>query len=323
MSVIETAPLEHLFETEGNPIPDGVRTGIVTTPDDIKIRFARWETLLHPSKGTVILLHGRAECIEKYFETVDDLRKRGFGVLSFDWRGQGGSDRMLRDPKKGHVENFEQYLTDFEAMFTDVVLPDCRPPHYILGHSTGALVALLAAPAMTNRIRRMVLAAPLLALNRLPIRQSRLQSILGALTFIGLGRAYLPRDRSVEDQKVFLSNNLTSDTARFERNRRIIETHKQLALNHPTISWTFAACRAMARVNGPGYSNSIAIPTLLVSAGNDPIVSPMAVELFGQKMRSGAFLTISGAKHELLHERDFYREQLLAAFDAFVPGSEF
>lgn len=323
MSVIEAAQIEHLFETQGNPIPNGARSGFVTTPDEIKIRYARWETSVHPSKGTVLILHGRTECIEKYFETIEELRGRGFGVLTFDWRGQGGSDRLLRDRKKGHVENFDQYLTDFDSILTEVALPDCKPPYFVLGHSTGALVALLAAPALTNRIQRMVLAAPLLALNRLPIRQSRLQSILGALTFIGLGRLYLARDRSPENQKSFLSNNLTSDTARFERNRQIVETHEDLAISHPTISWTFAACRAMARVNSAGYSNSIAIPTLLVSAGNDPIVSPTAVEGFGQRMRSGAFLTITGAKHELLHERDFYREQFLAAFDAFVPGSEY
>ena len=78
----------------------------------------------------------------------------------------------------------------------------------------------------------------------------------------------------------------------------------------------------MARVNSPGYSNAIAVPTMLISAGNDSIVSPTAVELFGRQMRSGAFLTISGSKHEILTERDIYREQFLAAFDAFVPGTE-
>ncbi|MEP0940584.1 MAG: alpha/beta hydrolase [Rhizobiaceae bacterium] len=322
MSEEETPSDEYLFSTPGNPIPVGAISGVVVTPDDIKIRHARWEPHIHPSKGTVVILHGRSECIEKYFETVENLRNRGFGVLTFDWRGQGGSDRLLKDRRKGHVENFNQYLTDLETVLTEIALPDCKPPHYIMGHSTGGLVALMAAPALTNRIRRMVLAAPLLALNSLPIRQSRLQSILGALTFFGLGRLYLARDRSPENQRQFLSNKLTSDTARFERNRRIVETHEQLAVSYPTIAWVFAACRAMARVNAPGYSNAIGIPTLMISAGNDPIVSPMAVELFGRKMRSGAFLTISGCKHEILHERDIYREQFLAAFDAFVPGTE-
>src|SRR5260221_10899037 len=39
---------------------------------------------------------GRAEQIEKYFETVRDLRDRGFAVAMIDWRGQGHSSRRLQ-----------------------------------------------------------------------------------------------------------------------------------------------------------------------------------------------------------------------------------
>ena len=53
---------------------------------------------------------------------------------------------------------------------------------------------------------------------------------------------------------------------------------------------------------------SISIPTLLIAAGNDKVVSVRAVEEMGFKMRSGRALVISGAQHELLQERDQYRE---------------
>ena len=33
-------------------------------------------------------------------------------------------------------------------------------------------------------------------------------------------------------------------------------------------------------------------------------------------------MTIDGARHEILQEADRYREQFLAAFDAFVPGTD-
>ena len=36
---------------------------------------------------------------------------------------------------------------------------------------------------------------------------------------------------------------------------------------------------------------------------------------------AGSLLTIDGARHELLQEADLYREQVLAAFDAFIPGT--
>ena len=89
-----------LYETENNPIPDDAKVGGVDTPDGVSIRYAHWQAVKRPSKGTILILTGRTEFIEKYFETVNDFRKRGFGVLVFDWRGQGGSERMLDNPKK-------------------------------------------------------------------------------------------------------------------------------------------------------------------------------------------------------------------------------
>lgn len=308
-----------LFATPENPIPTGARVGIITTPDGVQLRYARWEATLRPSKGTVLLLHGRTEFVEKYFETVEDLRARGFGVLTFDWRGQGGSSRQLWDKRKGHVENFQQYLTDLETVLSEIALPDCRPPLYISAHSTGALIALLAAPALGNRVRRMVLCSPLLALNQLPMRQTLLQKVTGVLTVLGAGRLAVGKHNP---NRRFIGNKLTSDTARFERSRGVLAKAPELATGRPTVAWIFSACRAMATVNLPGYANAISIPTLLVAAGNDAVVSPQRIEVFGRQMRSGAFLTISGARHELWDERDVYRQQLLAAFDAFVPGTE-
>ncbi len=317
----QTTPQQRLFSIKDNPAPPDSVVGQVNTPDGVKLRFARWKTTNSPSKGTIIVLHGRSENIEKYFEIITDLRDRGFDVLTFDWRGQGGSDRQLRDPMKGHVENFDQYLVDLDTILTEVALPDCKPPHFILAHSTGGLVALLGAPALTNRIHRMVLCSPLLGLNKIPLKQSTLQRLLGVLTFFGLGRFYL-RGRNTKPRKKFASNKLTSDRVRFERSRNLVDKHPHIDVGGPTIGWVFAACRAMQKVRSSGYANEISVPTLLIAAGGDSIVSPSVTENFGKRMRAGSFLTINGARHEILQERDEIREQLLAAFDAFVPGAE-
>lgn len=311
-----------LIEVEGNPVPDGARVDFVTTPDDVQLKFALWDAVKRPAKGTVILLHGRAEYIEKYLEVTQELRERGFAVLTFDWRGQGGSDRALSDVSKGHVAHFDQYLIDLDTILSEVALPDCPGPFYIMGHSTGGLIALMAAPALENRIRRMVLLSPLLSLRGLPISQKWVERIGGVLTFLGFGRSVISwGGRSVEGRQ-FIGNNLTSDTQRFSRMTAMLSRMGDNAISSPTVNWIFAACRAMDRVAQPGFAGTITIPTLLIAAGNDPIVSPEAVERFGSKMRSGRFLTIFGSKHEILQERDVYREQLLSAFDAFIPGED-
>src|SRR5512142_2246119 len=123
-----------LVSIPANPVPDPVITGAVKTPDGITLRFARWAP--PPGrKGTVVLLQGRAEFIEKYFETVHDLRARGFAVATFDWRGQGLSQRALSDSRKGHVRNFSQFDLDLETFVKEILLPDCPPPHFVIGHS--------------------------------------------------------------------------------------------------------------------------------------------------------------------------------------------
>src|SRR5579859_3255075 len=97
-----------LVSIPANPVPDNAVAGSIKTPDGVSLRFARFAP--PPGrKGTVVLLQGRAEFIEKYFETVRDLRARGFAVATLDWRGQGLSDRALRNPRKGYVRDFSRY----------------------------------------------------------------------------------------------------------------------------------------------------------------------------------------------------------------------
>ena len=176
-----------LYAIDGNPIPDGAVVGTVVTPDGVRLRYGRWRTTARRSLGTICILHGRGESIEKYFETTADLRRRGFAVATFDWRGQGGSDRHLSNPMKGHVDSFAEYDRDLEAFSQQVMLPDCPPPHYALGHSMGALVALRASAGARSRYARMVLSGPFIAFGPTRPPQPIPCRIAALMTAIGLG----------------------------------------------------------------------------------------------------------------------------------------
>jgi lysophospholipase len=310
-----------LSETGDNPVPEGMTADYLDLQDGKRMRYALLPAAGHPLQGTVIILHGRNECIEKYFETMQDLSDRGFGAATFDWIGQGGSDRLLKDPMRGHITDFNRYVSDLNEFFEKVVLPDCRGPYYILAHSTGSLVALLASPALTNRVRRMVLCAPLLGLTDQPLGQNQIKLLTGLLSAIGLGSIYMSGGPRPRETMPFEGNKLTTDPVRYRRNSTLFEQHRQLALGGPTARWVHASCVAGEKVQHPDFKAKIQVPTLIIAAGADRIVSNSTIEKFIIGMRSTALVTIDGAKHELLQEADFYREQVWAAFDAFVPGS--
>lgn len=315
-------PEARLLPSAGNPVPEWGRAGYLEAPRRPRLRYGLFPARAHPQKGTVLLLAGRNECIEKYFETIGDLCRRGFTVAILDWRGQGGSTRQLRNAQRGHVTSFDDYLDDLDRFFDGVVSRETRPPYYFLGHSTGALIALLAAPRYVDRVRRMVLCGPLLSFESLPVSTRALKRIAGFFRAIGLGWLYLGPGGRPAQPMAFAANRLTSDAARYLRNVEMYREHPQLALGGPTATWLHAACRAIDTVTDPDFVARIQIPALFIAAGADEVVSNRAIEALARRLRSASVLTVDGARHELLQEADIYREQVLAAFDAFVPGTD-
>jgi lysophospholipase len=309
-----------LVSIPANPVPDDAVTGMLKTPDGVHLRFARFAP---PAgrRGTVCILPGRTEWIEKYFETVRDLRNRGFAVAVIDWRGQGLSDRALGDRYKGYVGSFSQFDTDLETFMREVVLPDCPPPIFALAHSMGATILLRAIGRGQRWFDRVVLSAPMLG-----IAFAQSAGIAGGLLRVvrwgGFGGIYVPgRYPGVLDLRPFAGNPLTSDPVRFARSAAILEAEPALALGGPTVAWADAAFRAMRAMREPSFPARIRQPILIIAAGRDAIVSNVVIEDFAMSLRAGTHLVVVGSQHELLMEQDRYRSQFFAAFDAFVPGT--
>ncbi|MCB4770833.1 alpha/beta hydrolase [Ancylobacter sp. Lp-2] len=310
-----------LFSTPENPVPEGAESGMLRTADGVSLRYAYWPRPAARTRGTVCVFPGRTEKIEKYFETAEDLRGRGFAVAVLDWRGQGGSQRLLRNPMKGHVGHFADYQRDLEAFMREIVLPQCPGPYYALAHSMGAAILLESALRDTRWFERMVLSTPMLDLAM--VRHERAaRRTARVLNAAGLSRVYVPHNgRLRAGELVFEGNRLTSDPVRFARNLAICVEHPVLRVGPPTIGWVKSAFEQMDRLTDPASARLIRQPLLMVGAGADKVVSTPAIERLGSRLIAGTHIVLPGARHELLQERDEFRQPFLAAFDAFIPGS--
>jgi len=317
-----------LVPTAENPVPPSSVSGYFDGLDLARIRYARWEAdedalSAFGGCGTVCIFTGRSEFIEKYFETVQNLRARGYDVAIMDWRGQGRSARPLGNPRKGHITTFEQYHGDLVNFMREVVLPDCRPPYFALAHSMGGAVLLAAAARAQPWFKRMVLSAPMLQLaHRWPSTKA-MRRLSEIACYGGLDALFVPGGggKSLETLP-FTGNDLTSDKKRFARNVDILKAAPELGIDGPTFGWVHAAGQAMEALSDPEFPSRVHTPVLMIAAGQDTVVSSRAIDLLGRDLRGGGSLVIDGARHEILMERDRYRELFWAAFDAFVPGSD-
>lgn len=313
-----------LIGTPDNPVPPDALVSAVGAEDGALLRIARWSPAQNSvgqrSLGTVCVFTGRGEFIEKYFETIGELVERGFSVVAMDWRGQGLSARELPDRDRGHIDDFDMFERDLEALRKQVLQFLCPRPWYALGHSMAGAVLLSQAHAGRSPFERIVLASPMIEIAGRAAHAST-RAIVEIADAVGLGASYAPgvsrRSSMVEP---YDGNELTSDEKRYARNAAIVAAAPRLAIAGPTIGWINAALRATRKLADPEFPRRTGTPILIVVGSDDKVVSIPAIARFANRLKAGRMILISGARHELLQETNAIREQFWAAFDAFVPG---
>lgn len=309
-----------LFDCPENPCPAGAIVEMITTRDGISLRTARWPSLSPKPKGTICLFQGRSEFIEKYFELIRELRARGFAVATLDWRGQGGSDRLLVDRRLGHIDDFAQFGPDIDAFMRQIALPDCPSPFYGLAHSMGGAILFANLPPSANWFERLAVTAPMIDIAGKPPGARALARTLGRL---GLSRQLVPGwSAQPVGLKPFEGNPVTSDPWRYARAALVATRAPELVIGGPTIGWVRAAFKVIDRLSDPRFGAEWRIPTLIFLAGEDRVVSTAAARHFAAKLFATKAVTIPGARHEIMQERDAIRNVFWAAFDAFIPGTK-
>lgn len=310
-----------LFAHPDYPVPGHGKVWFAATRDRARLRFASWRPTVKPARGTVVLVQGRAEFIERYSETIAELRRRGFHVLAFDWRGQGGSQRFVSRERKGHAGRLRHYEDDL-ALAMAQMREKLPGPYFVLAHSMGAALCLDAARHGALPVSRLVALAPMLDLTitENPKAASRLASLL---FWLGFGKAFVPGggDTAIAT-KPFEGNRLTGDPDRYARNSALSAAARHLSVGDPTIAWVRTAFALMGRLNAPNAARAVRVPTLVIASGRDRVVSTPAIERFAARLKTGPALILPTARHEILMESDEIRAQFWAAFDAFIPGED-
>jgi lysophospholipase len=272
------------------------------------------------AKGSVVLLTGRGEFIEKYAtEVVGELLGRGYSVFALDWRGQGLSDRALADRSKGHIDNFSTYMADLRLFLDKVVVPVAPPPILALCHSMGAhIVMRTLAENGSGPFAAGVLVSPMTALKR----EAMLRSVL----------MMMPEVPAVEERylfgtgpfvllaREFNANFVTHDERRYRFTDQWFTADPRLALGGPTLGWARQAVRSMSLAVAPGYLERIELPLLLVSAGQDPLIESRSHDPIAARLKRGEHLTVASAKHEVMMETDDLRALFWEAFDRLARG---
>jgi len=303
-----TVPLSTPFDFVGN----------LRTAEGATIRYGIARPANTVKRGSVLLLQGRAECLEKYREIVEGLTARGLYVYSFDWHGQGLSERFSKGRKRVDVKSFDDYLEDIALFIREVwCFPEAN--RYVIAHSTGGHVALRFMAERRLKVDGALLCAPMIDLKTKGWPRWFAPILVGTVAGAGFADCQVFGERShLPSLRQFEGNNLTSDPERFRILPDIVKSNPQLERRGATFRWVRSAFASIAKLNAPGIAESIAAPVTILIGDDDQIVDAEAAQRFTRRLPNGRLLLLEGARHEIMMESDAVLDRFWGAVDTMT-----
>lgn len=285
--------------TDAGDAPAGGAAHWLTTPDGLRIRAAVWNAA--GPQGTVVLLPGRTEYIEKYGRAASDLAARGYATVTLDWRGQGLADRALPDRMTGHVAEFIDYQTDLATLMAFSRAEGLPEPYYLMAHSMGGCIGLRALIGGLP-VKAAAFSAPMWGILMAAWMRPVASAISTAARWFNFDNRYAPGTGPLTYvvDSPFVGNTLTTDAEMWAYMRRQALAHPELSLGGPSLGWlntALAECHALSVLPSPDCPTLCALGTAEKIVDVAPVHARMAV------WPRGRLQMYPGSEHEVMMER--------------------
>lgn len=230
---------------------------------------------------TITLVHGYGEHSGRYETFGAWFAARHCAVHAYDLRGHG-----LSEGARCHVKRFAEFGEDLGRVLERVATEHPGLPHFLVGHSMGALVALDFVRARRPALAGLVLSGAALDVGeRISARRilaARLLKWVAPRLYLGSG---VDPDGLAADPGV----------AAAYREDPLVEHRLTAALAIEFID-------ASRRVSAAG--SDVNLPVLVLHGREDPICSARASERFAQTLPEARLRVYDGMLHEVFSESE-------------------
>ena len=237
------------------------------------------------AKGGIVLMHGLGEHSGRYEHVVRFFNDRGLSVRAYDHRGHGRSGGA-----RGDVPGDATLLQDAKIVvdsFAKKIGGQHPRPLFLLGHSMGGLFAARFATARLSPLQGLILSSPALALP-MTGTQKTLAKIFRTIA-PGLG---IPNGLKTQ----FLSHD-----------PQIEADYLKDPLVHPKISARLLSSMLAAIEFSQSHAGALAIPTLMIVAGDDRLVDAAGSDEFFKRLTPGI---------GTMHRYDYFYHEIFNEVDS-------
>ena len=270
-------------------------------------------------KGVVVFSAGQSEPAKKYAELYYDLTGLGYDLYVIDVRGQGASERLIKDPAVGYVNKFDDYVSDL-AQYINEKIPKSEGELLLLAHSMGAGIAtyvLAKHPEVAARVKKAIFSSPMYKINTHPYTESEAEIIANTMDAVGKGADYAPGKQGCNLPTDFATNGVTSSLERFKGLQKLYSEEPEIFISGPSSHFVHEVVEATELT--PQLLPQFKTPVLMFVAGKDQVVIPQTETDICAKLGIAICreVYVPTSQHEFFSEVDAVRSPAIQALDDF------
>ncbi len=264
-------------------------TGELAANDGVTIFYRQYQA--ESERARMVIAHGLGEHSGRYGNVIERVLPKGISVWVPDHRGHGRSGGP-----RGHVLNFEQYLTDLRET-VDLAKKDMpvAMPCFLLGHSMGGLIALYFALRYPDLLDGLVASSPCLGM---VIEVPPVKRVLGSFM-------------SSVWPAMTMGNGL--DPTKISRDPAVVSAYENDPLVHDRVSARFFTELLAAIESVNQQAATLNVPVLMQVADEDYLVNPLSSKQFFEKLtlKDRTLHVYDDAYHEIYNAPQDQKKRVL------------
>ena len=268
-------------------------------------------------KGAMVFVHGLSENIYKYIELFYDLYLQGWSpIYTYDHRGQGLSDSLLKNSIAHYVEDYSFYRKDLSA-FIDLVLRDKKVNQhklFLIAHSMGAAVVTDYFQTHPEKqiFKSVVFSSPLfgIAVDNYSFVNGILPALIRLICLFTdrLNPVVSENSRHISIEKS--KKRMTNSDARFQFISYVSKKYLSVKPSYiPSYDWTLKTLSITRKIMKKNNIRKIHTPLLILQAGEEIVVSNNKQNQFCRTIPNTCQIKKMKGRHEHFIEQDSIRHQ--------------
>ena len=294
--------------------------GYLETEENINIYYRKY--ILENAKASVVMSHGLIEFSDKYAEVIYYFLKEGYSVFIMDHRGHGRSTREVNDSSLIYINDFNDYVSDFNKFMNEVVKKESKGRKcFLFAHSMGGGIGARYIEKYNKDFDAVVFSSPMFKI-RTGYNDFLTNMIVKIAMHYKKGKGYLFGYKPFKNIKNADLYPVTSEK-RLDYFFEKIQNNKEYQTSGACFKWLEACLKGCKEIFLEDNLKKIKdLPIIIFDVKNDSLVMPEEHVRFVNEVNNSELYVVKDDKHELISMRneklipffntifDFLREQL-------------